>query len=71
MSKQTASPLHYFRHQHCHSCSYHDACLSDKSIELHCLLAAILSAFEKGQKAAYGIGFHSNSMARRRRHVDG
>jgi len=45
MSKQTPSPLQRFRRKYCDGCSYHDACLSDKSIELRCLLAALLDAW--------------------------
>jgi len=44
MSKPALSPLQRFRQKYCDGCSYHDACLSDKTIELRCLLAALLGA---------------------------
>lgn len=47
MSKQTLGPLLRFRHKYCDGCTYHDACLSDKSIELRCLLAALLDAITR------------------------
>mgnify|MGYP001077530772 CR=1 FL=1 len=47
MSKLTLSPLQRFRRKYCDGCSYHDACLSDKSIELRCLLAALLDAISR------------------------
>lgn len=40
--KPVPGPLQRFRHKYCDGCSYHDACLSDKSIELRCLLAALV-----------------------------
>jgi hypothetical protein len=53
MSKPTFSPLQRFRHKYCDGC-YNDACLSDKSIELRCLLAALQDAtsrrIEESQK---------------------
>jgi hypothetical protein len=50
MSKPTLGPLQRFRNENCDSCAYHDACLSDKTIELRCLLAALLGAILEGAK---------------------
>lgn len=50
MSKSTLSPLERFRHKYCDGCSHHDACLSDKTIELLCLLAALVGAISESKR---------------------
>jgi hypothetical protein len=54
MSKPALSPLQRFRHKYCGDCNHRDACLSGKSIDLRCLLAALLDAasrrIEEGEK---------------------
>lgn len=53
------SPLIRFRMRaHCQQCSLHNACLSDKTIEQHCILALIADSLHTNTRLNTVRGAH-------------